>query len=259
MRCSYHVVTNNRGSIVAVDEGYHTRGASSVVNSTCEEVVFNSATSDGTYDTASLILAALDNSVGKTVAHGTAIIGLAILCVVNFASNRSYVVATLDVRVKGSTVGNNAAIHTTYDTAHIGVTYKVCALNAQVGNGGVLGLAEEAYLALVSVVILQALDDVSFTIKGTCKLSYAAVALDADRCKVDACHIDVVLQRKVASHVILHSHQVGRSGDSIVNVAHGDGQRGGEGGCYVGSSCGKGNHSIALGFKLQCGAFNSYH
>ena len=135
----------------------------------------------------------------------------------------------------------------------------MCALNAQIGNGGVLGLAEEAYLALVSVVILQTLDDVSFTIKDTCKLGHAAVALDADRCEINACHIDVVLQRKVASHVILHSHQVGRCGDSIVNVAHGDGQRGGEGGCYVGSSSGKGNHGIALGFKLQCGAFNSYH
>ena len=168
-------------------------------------------------------------------------------------------VATLDVRVKGSTVGSNAAIHTTYDTAHIGVTYKVCALNAQIGNGGVLGLAEEAYLALVSVVILQALDDVSFTIKGTLKLGHAAVALDADRCEIDACHIDVVLQRKFARHVILHGHQVGRSGDSIVNVAHGDGQRGGKGGCYVGSSSGKGYHSVALGFKLQHGAFNSYH
>ena len=135
----------------------------------------------------------------------------------------------------------------------------MCALNAQIGNGGVLGLAEEAYLALVSVVILQALDDVSFTIKGTHKLGHAGVALDADRCEIDACHIDVVLQRKFARHVILHSHQVGRSGDSIVNVAHSDGQRGGEGGCYVGSSSGKGNHGIALGFKLQYGAFNSYH
>ena len=117
---------------VVLDDGEHTfaidqatgdtRVGVTAINRTREEAVFNRTTVDNSGDTAGLILAAVDYSIGEAVADFTSNGITANDLPVDIARNGSRVVTTFDVRTDNSALLDDTSIDTSDDTCHIGVT-----------------------------------------------------------------------------------------------------------------------------------------
>ena len=152
---SHHVILYERWGIILVDERYHAIGVVALAsfNSTSEKVFLYCSAVYGAQHAARLILARLDARIREAVGNGATLIAVAHLGLRYFARDGSHVVASFNVRVQYSTVGNGGAIHLSYNAAYVGIALKVGTFNNKVFDGGVFGLAEEAHLALIAYVI----------------------------------------------------------------------------------------------------------
>ena len=155
MSGSHHVILYERCRIVFVNERYHAIGVVALAsfNSTSEEVLLYCSAVYGAQHAASLKLASLDARIREAVGNGATHPVAVHLGLRYFACDGSHVVASFNVRVQHGTVGNGGAIHLSYNAAYVGIALKVGTFNNKVFDGGVVGLAEEAHLALIAYVI----------------------------------------------------------------------------------------------------------